>query len=104
MGDLGEVLDVEQAHLQRPVVGGEFGDRRARSAVIHPNPAPVSLSFDRLDARAGDHPAITHQHQLGQPKPGSDDVDDLGEGERVGGVAGNTRTATGRPAASVSTP
>ena len=27
VGDLGQVLGVEQAHLQRPVITGEFGDR-----------------------------------------------------------------------------
>src|SRR5258705_2922656 len=27
VGDLGQVLGVEQAHLQRAVLGGEFGDR-----------------------------------------------------------------------------
>src|SRR6476619_3584208 len=26
VADLGQVLGIEQAHLQRPVVGGEFGD------------------------------------------------------------------------------
>ena len=26
MGDLGQVVSVEQAHLQRAVIGGEFGD------------------------------------------------------------------------------
>ena len=28
VADLGEVLGIEQAHLQRPVVGGQCGDRR----------------------------------------------------------------------------
>jgi hypothetical protein len=28
MGDLGQVVLVEQAHLQRPVIGGQGGDRR----------------------------------------------------------------------------
>jgi hypothetical protein len=32
VGDLGEVLLVEQAHLQRAVVGGERGDGRGAQA------------------------------------------------------------------------
>ena len=40
----------------------------------------------------------------GSGKPGADDLDDVGERDRVGGVPGNTRTATGRPSGSVSTP
>ncbi|BBZ06622.1 hypothetical protein MDOR_07910 [Mycolicibacterium doricum] len=38
MGDLGEVLLIEQRHLQRSVIGGQRSDLRARSAVSQPIP------------------------------------------------------------------
>ncbi len=92
VADLGQVLGVEQAHLQRPVVGGEFGDcgctQRGDPSEIGCGVRIVVEFAQRLDARGGDHAAIAHQHQPRDAQRVADDGDDLGERVRVGGVAG----------------
>ena len=92
VADLGQVLGVEQAHLQRPVVGGECGDcgcaQRGDPAEIGCGVRIVVEFAQRLDARGGDHAAIAHQHQPRDAQRVADDGDDLGERVRVGGVAG----------------
>ena len=55
VADLGEVLGVEQRHLQRPVIGVRAAICGARSAVIHPKPVAVSgssLSSRKASIRA----------------------------------------------------
>ena len=92
VGDLGQVLGVEQAHLQRPVVAGELGDRGCAQRGDPPEigcGVGVVVEFaQRVDAGGGDHAAIAHQHQLLDAQRVADDGDDLGERDRVGGVAG----------------
>ena len=52
-GDLGQILGIEQAHLQRPVGGGQCGDPGGAQRVIHRNPfCPTVVEFtQRGDAR-----------------------------------------------------
>nr|WP_163745572.1 hypothetical protein [Mycobacterium lacus] len=90
MDDLGQVLGVEQGHLQWPVVTGEFGDRRCPQRGDPPEigwGVGVVVEFaQHADARGGDHAAITHQHQVGEAEGGGQFGDDLGERDRVGGI------------------
>nr|WP_308494934.1 hypothetical protein [Mycobacterium kansasii] len=59
MGDLGQVVGIEQAHLQRPVVGGQFGNRWSAQRGDPPEiGSGVVEFFDRGDASGGDHAAI----------------------------------------------
>jgi hypothetical protein len=92
VGDLGQVLGVEQAHLQRAVLGGEFGDRGCAQRGDPPEigcGVGVLVEFtQRVDASGGDHAAIAHQHQPRDAQRVADDGDDLGERDRIGGAAG----------------
>ena len=92
VADLGQVLGVEQAHLQRAVGAGEFGDRgraqRGDPPEIGCGVGVVVEFAQRVDARGGDHAAIAHQHQPRDTELVADHGDDLGERDRVGGVAG----------------
>ena len=92
VADLGEVLGVEQRHLQWPVIGGQGGDLRGAQRGDPPEigcGVGIVVEFTQgVDTRGGDHAAIPDQHQLGQPEPGADDLDDVGERDRVGGIAG----------------
>src|SRR5712691_6279203 len=84
VGDLGEVTDVEQAHLQRPVITGQRGDggRLQRGDPVH------ALALAQVaDPGAGDHPPVAdHDQGLDAEVPAN-----AGDGglERfgVGGVA-----------------
>ena len=91
VGDLGEVLLVEQAHLQRPVVAGQFRDRRGtqRGDPIEKRcGAGFVVEFAELvDAGAGDHAAVADQHQPLDAELVLDHLHDLGERARVVGVA-----------------
>ena len=93
VADLGQVLGVEQAHLQRPVLGGQFGDRgraqRGDPAEIRCGVGIVVEFAQRADAGGGDHAAIVDQHQrCRSPSVSRITGDDLAERARVGGVAG----------------
>ena len=89
VGDLGEVVCVEQAHLQRPVVGGEFGDLRGAERGDPVETCSRLAQFaQRGDAGGGDHAAVTDQHQVVQGEGVAHRGHDLGERGRVGGVAG----------------
>ena len=61
VGDLGEVLIIEQAHLQRPVVGGQGGDGRGAQRGQPAEPAEV---FESGDAGGGDHAAVPDHHHV----------------------------------------
>nr|WP_239657014.1 hypothetical protein [Mycobacterium riyadhense] len=90
MGDLGEILAVEQAHLQGPVVSGEFGDHwcAQRGDPAETGCGVVVEFAQRGDARGSDHAAIPDEHQFFEPEPLADHRDDLGERGRVGGGTG----------------
>ena len=108
-GDLGQVLLIEQRQLQRSVIGHQLLDRRGAQRGDPPVGARLRRSvFGRLvqcgDAGAGDHAPVADHDHLGQGELVPHDLDDAGERGRVAGVAGSTRTATGRPSGSVSSP
>ena len=100
MGDLGQILLVEQAHLQWAVIGGQCGDRGVRSAVIHPKSASaVSLSSRSALIRAvvimPRSPTITRSSEFEAVfhRPVTISVNAAGSAV----LPANTRTATGRP-------
>ena len=108
VGDLGKVLGVEQAHLQRPVVGGQGGDLRGAQRGDPPEigcGVGIVVEFTQGgDAGLCDHAAVTHQHQLVE-REGSRitwTISVNATGSAV--LPGNTRAATGRPAGSVRMP
>ena len=85
VADFGEVDGVEQAHLQRPVIGGQSGDRRGPQCGEPADPAEFT---QRIDAGGGDHAAIAHHDHVVEPEGVFDGGDRFGERGRVGGVAG----------------
>ena len=85
VADLGQVGLVEQAHLQRAVVGGQGGDRRGPQ---RGDPADAAEFAQGLDPGVGDHPGVADHHHVAQGERVPDGLDDVGEGGRVGGVAG----------------
>jgi hypothetical protein len=83
-GDLGEVLLVEEAELERAVVGGELADGRGAQ---RGDPGVPAVEFpDGLDAGGGDHAAVADQDHLPEPEPVVHGAEDLGERSGVGGV------------------
>ena len=84
VGDLGQVLLVEQGQLQRPVRGGERGDRRRPQAG---QPAQPAEFLQGLDPGGGDHAPVADHHHLPQPEPGAHDLHGVDERGRVGGAA-----------------
>ena len=85
MGDLGEVLLVEQAHLQRAGVGGQRGDLRGAQRGQPAHPAEL---LQGGDAGGGDHAAVPDHHHVLQREGVFHRGDRGGERGRVGGVAG----------------
>ena len=81
--DLGQVLGIEQAHLQR-AVPGELLDRRGAQAG---DPAHARRLFQRLDPGAGDHAPVPDHDCLGDAELAPDHLHCLDEGRRVAGVA-----------------
>ncbi len=105
VADLGQVMLVEQAHLQRPILGGQFGDGRGARAVIHPKPAPASLSSPRASMRAEViMPRSPTNTSRSSPKLAR--MTSTMSVNAVGSAVSpeNTRTATGHPAGSVRMP
>jgi hypothetical protein len=95
-GDFGQVLLVEQAHLQRPAIGHELFDRGGAQRGDPPVGAAgwrgaVACGVQRLDPGLGDHAAVADHDHPGQRELAADDRDDLGE--RVGSAV-----STGTPA------
>ena len=83
-GDLGQVLLVGQAELERPVPGHELADGRGAQ---RGDPPVLIVEFaEGLDAGGGDHAAVADHDHLRQPELAVHDVQDLGEGCGVGGV------------------
>jgi hypothetical protein len=82
--DLGQVALVEQAHLQRPDVGGQRGDLRRPEAAD-----PVESGRHQLlrDPRRGDHATVAYQRHVRQPEAPLQLVDLVADRLRVGGVA-----------------
>ena len=102
-GDLGEVLLVEEAELQRAVVGHELADGgRAQRG----DPPVVLVEFaERVDAGAGDHAAVADHDHLPQPEPVPRTTSAISVNAAGSAVfPSRTRTATGRPSGSVSSP
>ena len=92
-GDLGEVLLIEQRHLQRAAVGHQLADGRGAQRGDPPvgcvRPLrPVLPLVQGPDPGAGDHPPVADHDHLGQPELLPDHVRDFGEGAGVAGVAG----------------
>jgi hypothetical protein len=106
IADLGQILGIEQADLQPPLVGGEFGDRRGAQRGDPPEPgSPVGVSPRSAKMRAEvimpRSPTSTSRVNPKRSRITSTmSVNTLGSAV----LLGNTRTATGRPAGSVSTP
>ena len=91
-GDLGEILLIEEAELERAVVGHELfdggGAQRGDPPVgVRPG-GPVFQLVQGPDPGAGDHAAVADHDHLGQPEFLPDHVGDGGEGGGVAGVAG----------------
>ena len=91
-GDLGQVLLIEEAELERPVLGHQLLDRRGAQrgdppVGIRPRRAVLVL-VQRGDPGGGDHPPVADHDHLGQPELVPHHRDDLGERGRVAGVAG----------------
>jgi hypothetical protein len=88
-GDLGQVLLIEEAELERAVVGHQLADGRGaqrRDPLVGVRPrCPVLELVHGLDPGAGDHAAVADHDHLGQPELVPHDLDDGGE---RGGVAG----------------
>ena len=85
VGDLGEVLLIEQRHLQRPVVAGQRRDGRGAQGG---DPARAGQRLQLADPRLGDRSAVADQDDLIEPEFVADDRDDFPERDRVGGIAG----------------
>ena len=90
-GDLGQVLIIEQAELQRPVVGHQLADGRGAGG----DPpvgvrllGPVLPLVQGADAGRGDHAAVADHDHLLQAEFLPDHVHDGGERGWVAGVAG----------------
>ena len=91
-GDLGEVLLVEEAELERAVVGHQLADGRGAQrgdppVGVRPR-GPVLPLVQGVDAGAGDHAAVADHDHLLQAELLPDHVDDGGERGGVAGVAG----------------
>ena len=91
-GDLGQVLLIEEAELERPVLGHQLLDRRGAQrgdppVGIRPRRAVLVL-VQRGDPGGGDHPAVADHDHLGQPELVPQHLHDAGERGRVAGVAG----------------
>ncbi len=91
-GDLGEILLIEEAELERAVVGHELfdggGAQRGDPPVgIRPR-GPVFQLVQGPDPRRGDHPPVPDHDHLLQPELLPHHVHDGGEGAGVAGVAG----------------
>ena len=91
-GDLGEVLLVEQAELERAVVGHQLADGRGAQrgdppVGVRPR-GPVLPLVQGGDPGAGDHAAVADHDHLGQPELVPHHLDDGGERGGVAGVAG----------------
>src|SRR6266568_291323 len=84
VSDLGEVLVVEQRHLQRPAVAGQDGDGGGAQGG---DPARARQRLQLADPHLGDRPAVADQDDLTEPEFISDDRDDFPERDRVGGIA-----------------
>src|ERR1022692_2347376 len=85
VGDLREVVNVEQRHLQRPVISGQGGDggRAQRGDPVHAGQlAQVG------DPGAGDHPAVAGHDQVLDPEVVADAGDGGLERDGVRGVPG----------------
>src|SRR5262249_56113747 len=91
-GDLGQVLLIEQGHVQRAVLGHQLADGGGAQrgdppvGVLALQLAAVFGGVEGLDPGAGNHPPVAHHDHLGQAELVPDDLDDLGEGGRVAGV------------------
>jgi hypothetical protein len=97
VGDLGEVLGVEQRHLQRPIIGGQLfdGGRFQRGDPVHARQlAQVG------DPSAGDHPPVAGQDQALDTEVAADAGDRVLNDSGSDVLPANTSTATG----SVSSP
>ncbi len=85
VGDLGEVLGIEQAHLQGAVIFGQGGDG---GGLQRGDPAhPVQLA-QVVDPGAGDHPAVADHDQGSDAEVAADPHYGGLERVRVCGVAG----------------
>src|SRR5680860_11521 len=82
--DLGEAGLVEQRHLYRPGLGQGLDLRCPERA----DPTHAADLSERLDARRGDHAAVTDHHHLVEPKALPQLVDRGDERARIRGVAG----------------
>jgi len=87
VGDLGEVVLVEQGRLQRSAGRGQGLDGRGAQRG-QPAQVRVAVGAERVDAGRRDHAAVADQHRLGEREPVPHDLDRVDEGGRVGGVAG----------------
>ena len=91
-GDLGEVLLIEEAELERAVVGHQLADgggaQRGDPPVGVRPLRPVFLLVQGLDPGAGDHAPVADHDHLGQPELLPHHVRDGGERAGVAGVAG----------------
>ncbi len=85
VGDLGEVLLVEQRHLQRPVVAGQ---RRDLGGAQGGDPACAGQRLQLADPHLGDRPAVADQDDLTEPEFVAYYRDDFPERDRIGGVPG----------------
>ena len=91
-GDLGQVLLIEEAELERAVVGHQLADGRGAQrgdppVAIRPL-GPVPGLVQRRDPGAGDHPPVADHDHLLQPELLPDHVHDGGERAGVASVAG----------------
>jgi hypothetical protein len=86
VGDLGQVLLVEQAHLQGPVIGGQGLDGRGAQ---RGDPAQSAEFLELFDPGGGDHAAVSDHHHVRQAVPGLEVRGEGLERGRVRGIAGN---------------
>src|SRR5208282_4107545 len=84
IADLGEVLVIEQRHLQRPVVAGQGGDGGGAQGG---DPARAGQRLELADPHLGDRSAVADQDDLIEPEFVAYDGDDFPECDRVGGIA-----------------